>query len=46
MIDIKDNEIRNNLYNLAISGSKGKFSNIKSMFIFLGFVIVDNEPLK
>jgi len=43
---IDGNEVRNNLYNLAISGTKGKFTNLKSMFVFIGFVLLDNEPLK
>ena len=44
--DIKGNEVNNNLLNMALVGSKGKFSNLKSMLIFIGFVLVDNEPLK
>jgi hypothetical protein len=43
---IEGNEVMNNLYNLAISGTKGKFTNLKSMFVFIGFVLLDNEPLK
>jgi hypothetical protein len=43
---IEGNEVMNNLYNLAISGTKGKFTYLKSMFVFIGFVLLDNEPLK
>ena len=46
IVRIDNNEVRNNLYNMALTGAKGKFSYLKSMLVYIGFMLVDNEPLK
>ncbi len=46
LVPIEGNEVKNNLYNLVLTGTKGKFAHIKSMLVYIGFLLVDNEPLK
>lgn len=40
-----DNRIKNNIFNMMLTGSKGNISNIKNMLAYIGFVLIDDEPL-
>ena len=31
---------------MALTGAKGKFTNLKTMLVHVGFMLVDNEPIK
>ena len=45
MVPKDKNMVKNNLYNLALTGSKGTSSQLKSMLVYFGFTLADNEPL-
>ena len=44
--NITGNKIKNNLVNLALTGSKGSIQNMRNMFVMIGQINVDGEPLK
>ena len=43
---ISGNKIKHNLVNLALTGSKGSIQNMRNMFVMIGQINVDGEPLK
>ncbi len=43
---IVGNKILNALTNLSVTGSKGSIANMRNMFVMIGKINVDGEPIK